>query len=187
MPSTVLGTDNTILGPDPIVELGRHWNEEISGKGISVQCDARGGALMAGSYTVQSSGTLILTLGNTSSSEANSVGYSFSELMYVCKFNRKGLLVATMEAQAGAEEDDDGEPQDIQMDLIDVTDDLITKMGDTRLVIELPPRRRGEALRLEGKQILHFGERHSVQEWEVQLRAVLNKVRANRLMATQVP
>ena len=72
------------------------------------------------------------------------------------------------------------------MDLIDVTDELITSMGDTRLVIELPPRRRGEPPRLEGKQILHFGERRSVQEWEAQLRTVLNKVRANRLMATQV-
>lgn len=144
----------------------------------------RGGALMVGTHTAESSGTLGITFDNTGSSEERTLTHSVSRPNYIFTFNRKGLLVATPEAAAVDEDEDDEEPEEIQMDLSEVEDGMIAKVGDTGLEIELPPRRRDEAARLEGKQVLHFDSSSTTQEWETQLRAVLKKAREARLAAT---
>jgi hypothetical protein len=140
---------------------------------------------MSGTYTAQSSGTLKVTLDNKGSSEATSVFYSFSVWNYFFTFNRNGVLVAIPDAKADDEEDDDGVPKETRMDLSDVEDDMITKIDDTGLAIELPPRRRDEPPRLEGTQILHCGDVGAAWEWENQLRTVLDAQREARLVATK--
>lgn len=71
------------------------------------------------------------------------------------------------------------------MDLTDVQDDMITKIGDASLAIELPPRRRDEPPRLEGKQILHCDDVGVAWEWDQQIRTVLAAAREARIAATK--
>lgn len=154
-----------------------------------------GSAFVCGTFTAQSAGSLQLTLGNDAGSEAARVTYSFSLGEFEVTLNRKALLMAKPVMNAAAavatelDDDDEDDADDeerslVKMDLCDVTDEMVQRIGDTDLVIELPPCRPDEPPRTEGKQILHLGKKSLQQEWETELRMVLGKARADRVLAT---
>ena len=99
------------------------------------------------------------------------MSYSFSNEEYDFALNRRGILsIATPGAQ-------DGEP----FERLDLTEAEVHEAGETDLNVVLPPRREDEGPRLEGNQLLHFGEKKLRQKWEMLLKRVLKVLKEERM------
>lgn len=99
------------------------------------------------------------------------MSYSFSNEEYDFALNRRGILsIATPGAQ-------DDEP----FERLDLTEAEVHEAGETDLNVVLPPRREDEGPRLEGNQLLHFGEKKLRQKWEMLLKRVLKVLKEERM------
>ena len=99
--------------------------------------------------------------------------WGFSNQVYEFSLTRAGQLTAT----------DTKTQEQHRLDLSDLTADRVTKIGDSDLSIELPPRRFDEAPRLEGKQLLHFESKAQMVQWQQKLVSMLAIIAERRRVA----
>eukprot|EP01043_Picozoa_sp_COSAG02_P055238 COSAG02_NODE_6375_length_3615_cov_1.820250_1_plen_1148_part_10 len=97
----------------------------------------------------------------------------FSDQAYDFTFTRAGLLTAVNSKTQERH----------RLDLSELTTDMVEKIGESDLMIELPPRRSDEAPRIEGKQLLHFESTTQMVQWEQKLISMLAVIGERRRIA----